>query len=254
MLIEQTVDKLYQMKLFGMAHSLKERLEKKEYAEISITDFIGLVVDDEWTSRENYRLSARLKGAKFKDKSACVEGWDHHQPRGLKKSLLLELAQNKWIEKSENLIATGPCGSGKSYLAQALGQNACRQGFTVLYLWLPKVGSLFSKARADGSLASMIKKIAKARLLILDDWGLVPLPELDRHCVLEIVEDRYGMASTILTSQLATTEWHAYLGGGNLADSVCDRLIHNAHRIQLNAEESVRKNKKGLTEKVSEEK
>jgi DNA replication protein DnaC len=248
MLLEQTVDKMHQMKLFGMARSLKERLEKKQDAEVSLTDFIGFVVDDEWTSRENQRLTSRLKGAKFKDKDACIEGWDNHQPRGLKKSFLLELAQNKWLEKSDNLIATGPCGSGKSYLAQALGQNACRQGFTVLYLWLPKVGSLFSKARADGSLASLIKKVAKARLLILDDWGLVPLPELDRHCLLEIVEDRYGMASTIVTSQLATTEWHSYLGGGNLADSVCDRLIHNAHRIQLHAKESVRKTKKGLTD------
>jgi DNA replication protein DnaC len=254
MLLEQTVDKLYQMKLFGMAHSLKERLDKKEHTEISVTDFIGFIVDDEWTHRENNRLSSRLKGARFKDKSACLEDWDHHQPRGLKKSLFMELAQGRWIEKSENLIITGPCGSGKSYLAQALGQNACRKGFTVLYLWLPKVAALFTRARAEGSLASLIRKIAKTKLLILDDWGLVPLPELERHALLEIVEDRYSIASTILTSQLATADWHSYLGGGNLADSVCDRLIHNAHRVNLHSEESARKTKKGLTRQPETEK
>jgi DNA replication protein DnaC len=252
MLLEQTVDKLYQMKLFGMAHSLKERLEKKEHSEISTSDFVGFIVDDEWMYRENNRLTSRLKGARFKDKSACIEDWDHQQPRGLKKPLFQELSHNKWIEKSENLILTGPCGSGKSYLAQALGQNACRQGFTVLYLWLPKVGTLFSKARSEGSLSSLIRKIAKTKLVILDDWGLVPLPELERHCLLEIVEDRYSTASTVITSQLATADWHSYLGGGNLADSVCDRLIHNAHRVELKTDESVRKTKKGLTAPPSE--
>lgn len=248
MLIEQTVDKLYQMKLFGMANSLKERMAKKQHTEVSITDFIGLIVDEEWIYRENRRLKSRLTGAKFRERNACVEDWDHHQPRGIKKSLVLELAQNQWIEKSENLIITGPCGSGKSYLAQALGQNACRTGVTVLYLWLPKFGSLVSKARADGSLPSLIRRIQKTKLLILDDWAMVPLPELDRHCLLEIVEDRYAIGATAITSQLDTQDWHAYLGAGNLADGVCDRLIHNAHRIKLKTDESMRKVKNGLTQ------
>jgi DNA replication protein DnaC len=247
MLTEQTVEKLYQMKLYGMARSLKERLERKEHNEISLSDFLGFVVDDEWTYRENNRLASRLRNAHFRDNAACIEDWDHRQPRGLKKSLFLELTQNKWIEKNENVIVTGPCGSGKSYLAQALGQNACRKGFSVFYLWLPKAGGIFNKARGDGSVSSLMRKIAKTNLLILDDWGLVPLPELDRHCILEIVEDRYANAATVITSQLVTSDWHDYLGAGNLADSVCDRLIHNAHRIPLDTEESVRKSKKGLT-------
>lgn len=254
MLIEQTVDKLYQMRLFGMANSLKDRMTRKEHTEVAVTDFIGFMVDDEWTYRENNRLNSRLRTAHFRERSACVESWDHHQPRGLKKTIFLELAQNKWIDKSENLIITGPCGSGKSYLAQALGQNACRTGYSVLYLWLPRFARLTSKARADGSLASLIKKIEKTRLLILDDWGIVPLPELERPLLLEIVEDRYGLGSTIITSQLETQDWHLYLGGGNLADGVCDRLVHNAHRIRLKAEESVRKTKNGLTQTQEQEK
>lgn len=254
MLLEQTVDKLHQMKLFGMASSLKERMDKKEHTGLSITDFIGFIVDDEWNHRENSRLSSRLRKAKFREKNACVEDWDHHQPRGLKKSILLELAQNKWIEKSENLIVTGPCGSGKSYLAQALGQNACRTGFATLYLWLPKFGTLTSKAKADGSLPLLIKRIEKTKLLILDDWGLIPLSEVERHILLELVEDRYGLGSTIITSQLETQDWHPYLGAGNLADGVCDRVIHNAHRIKLRTDESVRKSRNGLTQQDEKEK
>ncbi|MBI4406153.1 MAG: ATP-binding protein [Deltaproteobacteria bacterium] len=254
MLIEQTVDKLHQMRLFGMANSLKDRMGKKEHTQLSVTDFIGFIVDDEWNYRENNRLKSRLGNAKFRDKSACVEDWDHHQPRGLKKTLFLEFVQNKWLEKSENLIVTGPCGSGKSYFAQALGQNACRRGFSVLYIWLPKFGRLTNKARADGTLGNLIKKIERTKLVILDDWGMVPLPEQDRHCLLEIVEDRYGLGSTIITSQLETPDWHPYLGSGNLADGVCDRVIHNAHRIKLNSEDSLRKIKNGLTQKDEKEK
>ena len=254
MLVEQIIDKLHQMRLFGMATSLRERMARQEHIEVSIADFIGFIVDDEWTQRENNRGSNRLRNAKFRDKNACVEDWDHHQPRGLKKSHFIELTQNRWIEKSENLILTGPCGSGKSYLAQALGQNACRNGFAVLYLWLPKFGTFVSKARADGSLPSFIKRAEKTKLLILDDWGLTPLLDQERHCLLELVEDRYSLGSTVITSQLATPEWHSYLGGGNLADSVCDRLIHNAHKIALKSNESNRKSKNGLTQKAEEEK
>ena len=178
MLIEQTMDKLYQMRLFGMSNSLKSRMERNEHTQVAVTDFIGFVVDDEWNYRETSRLNSRLRNAKFRDKNACIEDWDHHQPRGLKKSLFLELAQNKWLEKSENLIITGACGSGKSYLAQALGQNACRMGISVMHIWLPKLATLTTKARADGSLSTIIKRIEKTKLLILDDWGMVPLPEL----------------------------------------------------------------------------
>jgi DNA replication protein DnaC len=247
MLLEQTLDKLYRMNLFGLATGLKERLNKNEHTELSMTDFLGFLVDDEWTYRENHRLKTRLGKAKFRNRDACVEAWDHHQPRGLKKAQFLELAQNKWLEKSENLIITGPCGSGKSYLAQALGQNACRKGFSTQYLWLPKFGALVSKAKADGTLPLFIKRIEKTQCLILDDWAMVPLSESDRHTLLEIVEDRYGLGSTVITSQLETPDWHPYLGGGNLADGVCDRLIHNAHRIKLNTDESQRKTKNGLT-------
>ncbi len=254
MLVEQTIDKLHQMRLFAMATSFKERMARKEHAELSISDFIGFIVDDEWTKRENNRGQTRLRKANFRDKAACVEDWDHHQPRGLKKSQFIELTQNHWLEKNENLIVTGPCGSGKSYLAQALGQHACRSGYSVLYLWLPKFGTFVSKAKAEGSLASFIKRAAKTKLLILDDWGLTPLLDSERHCLLEMIEDRYALGSTVITSQLATPEWHPYLGSGNVADSLCDRLIHNAHKIPLKTVESNRKTMRGLTQSKEEEK
>jgi DNA replication protein DnaC len=252
MLVEQTIDKLHQMRLFTMATSFRERMARNEHSEVSISDFIGFIVDDEWTKRENSRSQSRLTKAKFRDKNACVENWDHHQSRGLTKSQFIEFTQNHWLEKNENLIMTGPCGSGKSYLAQALGHHACRSGYSVLYLWLPKFGTFVSKSKAEGSLPSFIKRVEKTKLLILDDWGLTPLLDPERHCLLELIEERYSLGSTVITSQLATADWHAYLGGGNLADSLCDRLIHNAHKIPLKTDESNRKSKNGLAQTKQE--
>ena len=247
MLLEQTLSKLHQMKLHGMAKSLKERLSRPDHANLSMSDLFGMIVDDEWLFRENTKFSARIRVAKFRDKNACIENWDHKEPRGLKKSAFLEFAKNDWITKHQNMVITGPCGSGKSYLAQALAHNAIKNGFAAVYFWLPRFSAFVNKARADGSLPHLIRRISKAPLLILDDWGLVPLPESDRHALLEIMEDRFGLASTIISSQLAASDWHDYLGGGNLADGVCDRFIHNAHRIKLVTVESMRKSKHGLT-------
>lgn len=247
MLLEQTLTKLNQMKLHGMAKSLKERLSRPDHSELSVSDLFGMIVDDEWLYRENTRFSSRIRSAKFREKNACIEDWDFKEPRGLKKSAFLEFTKNDWIAKHQNMVVTGPCGSGKSYLAQALAHNAIKSGFSAAYFWLPRFSGLVTKARADGSLPHLIRRIAKAPLLILDDWGLVPLPESDRHALLEIMEDRFGIGSTIISSQLDAADWHDYLGGGNLADGVCDRFIHNAHRIKLVAPESMRKNKHGLT-------
>jgi DNA replication protein DnaC len=250
MLLEQTLSKLNQMKLHGMARSLKERLSRPDHGELGVSDLFGLIVDDEWLARENRRLSSRIKQAHFREKNACVEDWDSQTTRGLAKSNFLEFTKNDWLKSHQNIIITGPCGSGKSYLAQALANNACRNGFSALYFWLPRFSQLIAKSKAEGSLPNLLRRIAKADLVILDDWGLVALPEMDRHAVLEIIEDRYGLGSTMITSQLEVADWHDYLGAGNLADGVCDRLIHNAHRIELLGVDSMRKTKHGLTGKT----
>jgi DNA replication protein DnaC len=247
MLLEQTLHKLNQMKLFGMAKSLSDRLSRPDHADLPASDLLGFLVDDEWLYRENSRFSSRLRTAKFREKDACVENWDFKEPRGLKKSSFLEFTKNDWISKHQNMVVTGPCGSGKSYLAQALAHNAIRCGISAVYFWLPRFSETITKAKADGSLPHLIRRISKAPLLVLDDWGLVPLPETERHALLEIMEDRFGLGSTIITSQLGPSDWHDYLGGGNLADGVCDRFIHNAHRVKLVTTESMRKNKHGLT-------
>lgn len=162
---------------------------------------------------------------------------------------MLELAQLKWIEKKQNVAFTGPSGAGKSYLAQALGHRACRSGLRVLYVRLPKLLTALTQSRADGSYASLLKRFEKSHVLILDDLGIAELRENERRDLLEIIEDRYDVGSTIITSQLAIKDWHAYFGGGRAADSLCDRLIHNCHRIELLPEaDSMRKTRARVDE------
>lgn len=241
MLLEQTIDKLNQMKLFGMAGGLKERLTRADHAEMPVADVVGLIVDDEWLYRDNKRMTSRLTGAKFKDKAACIEDIQYKGSRGLKKSLILDLAQNRWITAHQNILFTGPSGSGKSYIAQALGNNACRAGIMVQYLRMPKLLVALMQARADGTYSNLLKRLAKNQLLILDDFGVSVLDEQQREDLLEIIEDRYGSGSTIITSQLPIASWHAYLGAGIVADAILDRLVHNAHRIDLRTADSIRK-------------
>jgi DNA replication protein DnaC len=241
MLLEQTLDKLNQMKLFGMANSLKDRLSRSDHAELPVADILGLIVDDEWLYRDNKRLTSRLSSAKFKNKAACIEDIQYKGSRGIKKSQILDLAQNRWITGHQNILFTGPSGSGKSFMAQALGQNACRAGFLVQYLRMPKLLVALLQARADGSYSNLLKRLAKNQLLILDDFGVSVLDDQQREDLLEIIEDRYGAGSTVITSQLPVASWHAYLGGGIVADAILDRLVHNAHRFELKTTESIRK-------------
>ena len=233
MLIEQTLTKLRAMKLSQMAKSLEERLTRPDHQDLSVQELMGLIVDDEYIYRENSRLESRLRGAKFKEKAACMENIDYKTTRGFKKQTLLELGQLKWIEKKQNIAFTGPAGSGKSYLAQSLGHQACRQGYRVLYVRLPKLLTALLQSRADGSYANLLKRFERAHVLILDDLGVSELKENERRDILEIIEDRYGAGSTLITSQLPIKDWHQYFGGGRAADSLCDRLVHNCHRIEL---------------------
>ena len=241
MLNEQTHHKLIAMKLFGMAQSFKERMGRMDHQALSFTELFGLVVDDEYLHRENRKLTALLRVAKFKERSACIEDIDYTASRGIAKTHILELAQNRWITSHQSILISGPSGAGKSYLAQALGHNACRSGFSVQYLRLPTLLQQFVQSRAQGSYASLMKRLGKLSVLVIDDFGLTALTEQESEDLLETLEERYGAGSCIFTSQLPVADWHEYLGGGRIADATLDRLIHHAHRIELTARESMRR-------------
>jgi DNA replication protein DnaC len=247
MLLEQTLDKLNAMKLFALAKSLQERLERQDHQSLSKAEFVGLLVDDEWLYRENRKLSGRLRVAKFKDRAAAIEAVNYKTARGLRKDQLLELAQNRWITAHQSVLITGLSGSGKSFVAQALGQHACRSGFSVQYLRLPALLNQFVLARAEGTYDRLLKRLAKLSVLIVDDFGMGgSLSDREKQDLLEAIEERYGSGSTVVTAQLPVSDWHEYLGGGRVADAILDRLVHNAHRIELRSEESLRKEYSGL--------
>jgi DNA replication protein DnaC len=246
MLLEQTYAKLVEMKLYGMANAIKERLERVDHQSLSKEEFVGFLVDDEWLYRENRKLTARLKVAKFKEREAAIENIDYRTPRGLRKTQVLELAQNRWIAAHQSTLITGPSGAGKSYLAQAFGLNACRNGFTVQYVRLPTLLAQFVQARAQGTYDRLLRRLAKTALLVIDDFGLAVLSEVEKQDLLEAIEERYGVGATLVTSQLPIGDWHEYLGGGRLADAILDRLVHNAHRIELSSKESMRKERAAL--------
>lgn len=248
MLPEQTNEKLAQMKLFGMLQAVKDRLSRADHASLSFTELFGLIVDDEWMQRENRKMGSRLKVARFKEQNACIENIEYGVARGLKKAQVLELAQNRYLTAHQNVLITGQSGTGKSYLAQAFGNHACRQGFTVQYIRVPKLMFAFVQARAEGSYGNLLKRLAKISCLILDDFGLAPLTDGEKQDLVEVAEDRYGAGSTIVTSQLPVNAWHEYLGSGRTADALLDRWVHNAHRFELKSRESLRKDRAGLIE------
>lgn len=252
MLVEQTLEKLNAMKLFGMARGLREWLDNPKRTDVTPQDFIGLLADAEWVSRENRKLQLRLAAARFK-LQACVEDIDFGHPRGLNKSVMLELGTSRWVQQHQNVILTGHTGLGKSYLACALGQKACRDGFTVVYRRAPRLFDELALARADGTYTTLLRRFAKAQVLVLDDFGLETLTAQARKDLLELLDDRYNTSSTIITSQLEPKDWHAVIGDLTLADAICDRLVHNAHRIKLTNAESIRKTE-SLTTKPKQSK
>ena len=248
MLNNQTIDILNRLKLFGMASSLPERLANATHHGLSHADFVALLVGDEQTYRENRRLKRFLANAKFK-LQAAIEDIDFKHQRGLSKQTILELATPHWINASRNVIFAGPTGVGKSFLACAIGNNAARAGFPVLYFRAPRHFELLLQARADGSHLKTFAKLAKAKLLIIDDFLLAPLNDRERRDFLEIIEDRYNCGSTIITSQCPPQDWHVNIGDPTIADAICDRLLHNASKINLKGD-SYRKKLAASTDKI----
>ena len=245
MLNHPTLDKLHDLRFIGMAKALTEQMALPDIDDISFEERLGLLVDREATERENRRLQTRLRQAKLKQ-NACIEDIDWKQSRGLDKSLILDLAQCQWIKKHLNLLITGPTGVGKTWIACALAQKACREGFTSLYLRLPRLLQELPIAKGDGSYTRLLTRLAKVEVLVIDDWGLSKLIAEQRHDLLEILEDRHDIRSTIVTSQLPVDQWHHIIGDPTLADAILDRLVHNAYKINLKGE-SMRKNKSKLT-------
>ncbi len=245
MLTEETLTKLSQMRMHGFATALAQQLDDEQYAELTFAERVGLLVDREWTEREGRRLTRRLQQAKLRE-PACVEDLDYRHTRGLDRALMQRLATCEWITKHQNLIIEGPTGVGKTFIACALAQKACRDGHTALYRRVPRLLHELLIARADGSYQRLLIRIAKTDLLVLDDWGLAPLADQERRDLLEVFEDRWGNRSTIVASQLPLSAWHKIIGEPTVADAIVDRLVHNAHRLTLKGE-SMRKTRSPLT-------
>lgn len=248
MLLEQTKEKLNQMKLFGMASELTRQMATPDMASLSFEERASLLVDMEATSRENRRLKRLLTEARLRE-NAAIEDIDFQAERGLDKGLLHSLATCSWIEKHLNVILTGPTGSGKTFVACALANASCRQGHSALYVRTPRLLGELKIARADGSFARLLNKLAKTKLLVIDDWGISTLSDSERNDVLEVIEDRYKLRSTIVVSQIPVDKWHDAIGNPTIADAILDRLVHNAYKINLKGG-SMRKLDSSLTDSV----
>jgi DNA replication protein DnaC len=245
MLNHPTLDKLQALRFTGMAKAFEEQLKLPDIDALSFEERLGLLVDRELTERADRRLASRLKQAKLRQ-SACVEDIDFRHRRSLDKALMTKLATCQWLREHLNVIVTGPTGIGKSYLACALAHKACLEGFTALYARLPRLLEELAIARADGRYPKLLAAYAKTDLLVLDDWGLAPLNAEQRRDLLELLDDRHGLRSTLITSQLPVDQWHALIGDPTFADAILDRLIHNAYRLNLTGE-SLRKTRSCLT-------
>lgn len=240
MMMEVTLDKLHQLKLTGMAEALSEQAQSPLYGDLCFEERLGMLVDREVTHRDNRRLTNLLRGAKLRYASACPEEIDFRTPRGLSKDVILSLMQNGWVKGKQNVIITGPTGSGKSFIACALANSACRSGYSARYIRLPRLLQELHIARADGSYGKLLTRLAKYAILIIDDWGLAKLVDRERRDILEVLEDRHGITSTVIASQIPTQKWHDTIGDPTIADAVLDRLVHNAHLIAMKGE-SMRK-------------
>lgn len=233
MLQHPTLDQLRTLKLTGMAQAFAELREQPRADELAHAEWLALLLDREEAVRNDRRLTYRLRNARLRHADATIEDVDYRAPRRLDKTLFQQLTRGKWIAQKQNLILTGPCGVGKSWLACALGQKACRDDFSVLYKRAPRMFAELETGRADGRYPRLFRNLTKANLLILDDWGPERLNAEQRRDLMEIVEDRYQNASIMITSQLPVAKWYDIIGEPTFADAILDRIVHNAHRIEL---------------------
>lgn len=246
MLEHPTLDKLARLKLAGMLQALLEQRQLEEYTQLSFEERLGILVDREVLLRQNRQIASRMRKARLRQEAA-VEDIDFRHPRSLDRSVVLSLASCQWIRNRRNCLITGPTGVGKTYLACALAQKSCREGFTAYYARVGRLLGEFGAARHDGSYLERLRALAKVDLLVLDDWGVTPLTDDNRRDLLEILDDRYDRKSTLVTSQIPVEGWHAYLADPTLADAILDRLVHNAQRLPLTGE-SMRRVKAVLAE------
>jgi len=232
MLNQQTISILHSLKLYGMAESLEKRLADTKQASLSHAEFVGLLVQDEKTHRDNLRLRRLLKKARLRQQSA-LEDIDYRASRGLSRQVLLELSNPQWVGARRNILISGPTGVGKTFIACALGNTAARSGYTVLYIRAPRLFETLQQSRGDGSHLKALDRLSRVQLLIIDDFLLTTLSEMEQRDLLEVVEDRYQLGATIVASQCPISEWHPNIGDPTLADAICDRLLHYAYRIEL---------------------
>jgi DNA replication protein DnaC len=232
-LTQPTLEKLHALHLTAFAKAWEEQQKQPDVLTLSFDERLGLLVDAEWLARDNARVTRNLREAKLRISQASLEDVDFNPKRELDKSLVRQLGNCRWVRDRQNIIVTGMTGTGKTYLACALAQAAIRKGHRAVYRRATRLFEELALAHADGSFPALLKRLAKVDVLVIDDWGLAPPKDTERRDLLEILEDRYGARSTIITSQLPTSKWHDHLGDPTVADAICDRVLHGAHRLVL---------------------
>ncbi len=233
MLSQPTADKLAELRLHALSRAWQDQTEDPSIHDLAFDERMALLVEAEWLDRQNKRLTRALKEAKLRISSACIEDVEFAAERKLDRKKIRELSSCQWIENHQNVVITGKTGVGKSYLACALAQQACRKGYRAIYRRTPRLFDELRIAHADGTYLRLLARFARMDVLVIDDWGLAPPKDMERRDLLEIMEDRYDLRSTIWTSQLPIDTWHDHMGDPTVADAICDRLLHNAHRIVL---------------------
>lgn len=233
MLTEPTVEKLKAMRLDALAAAWIEQQSKPDLASLSFDERFAMLVDAEWLYRENRRLCRALKEAKLRLGQACIEDLDYPAKRELDRAVIRQLVTCRWVDEHQNVVVTGATGTGKTYVACALAHQACRKGHRAIYRRASRLTDELTLARADGTYARSLARLARVDVLVIDDWGHAPLREQERRDLVEVLDDRHGLRSTIMTSQLPVAKWHDHIGDPTNADAICDRVLHNAHRIVL---------------------
>lgn len=245
MLTQQTLDRLYDLKLTAMAEGFNQQLSQPDLGDLRFEERFAMLVDRQWVFKEDRRMDRLLKAARIRN-SACIENIDFKTPRSLDRSLILRLTGTDWIKKAQNVIIIGPTGVGKSYLASAIANSVCRNGYSALHKRAPRLYQEVAVARADGSYPKLMNKLSKIKVLIIDDFCIAPMSDPERRDLLEVLEDRQSISSTIIATQVPVKSWIEHIGDPTLADAILDRLVHNAHTINLKGE-SMRKIHSSLT-------